>query len=108
MPTKLTKTDKTYFVDDGAKRGPMTMFRVRFHPTVPKLLALCVDRRVAVWDLNGQPEEIKKKKGKVVAKVPTGASGLSLLSELFGMIQVLARPICNPASGRSINGHTAE
>lgn len=66
MPTKLTKTEKTFFVDDGAKRGPMTMFRVRFHPTEPKLLALCVDRRVAVWDLNGEPEEIKKKKGKVV------------------------------------------
>lgn len=66
MPDKLTKTEKTFFVDDGAKRGPMTMFRVRFHPTEPKLLALCVDRRVAVWDLNGQPQEVKGKKDKVV------------------------------------------
>lgn len=66
MPTKLTKVEKTFFVDDGAKRGPMTMFRVRFHPTEPKLLALCVDRRVAVWDLNGEPQEVKGKKDKRV------------------------------------------
>ena len=66
MPDKLTKTAKTYFVDDGAKRGPMTMFRVRFHPNDPKLLALCVDRRVAVWDVDGEPQEIKNKKDKVV------------------------------------------
>lgn len=63
---KLTKTEKTYFVDDGAKRGPMTMFRVRFHPTEPKLLALCVDRRVACWDVNGELHEVKNKKEKCV------------------------------------------
>lgn len=63
---KLTKVETPYFVDDGAKRGPMTMFRVRFHPTEPKLLALCVDRRVACWDLNGEPREVKGKKEKVV------------------------------------------
>lgn len=66
MPDKLTKTDKTFFVDDGAKRGPMTMFRVRFHPTEPKLLAVCVDRRVAYWDLNAEPHEVKDKKEKVI------------------------------------------
>jgi WD40 repeat protein len=66
MPDKLTKVDKLFFVDDGAKRGPMTMFRVRFHPTEPKMLALCVDRRVAVWDLNGEPQEVKNKKEKCV------------------------------------------
>lgn len=66
MASKLTKTEKTYFVDDGAKRGPMTMFRVRFHPTQPRLLALCVDRRVAVWDANGEPQSVKNKKEKCV------------------------------------------
>ncbi|MFM9961921.1 MAG: WD40 repeat domain-containing protein [Planctomycetaceae bacterium] len=66
MPIKLTKTEKTYFVDDGNKRGPMTMFRVRFHPTEPKLLALCVDRRVACWDMNGEPQQVKNKKEKCV------------------------------------------
>lgn len=66
MPDKLTMIEKLFFVDDGAKRGPMTMFRVRFHPTEPKLLALCADRRVAVWDLNGEPQEIKNKKEKCV------------------------------------------
>jgi WD40 repeat protein len=66
MPGKLTKTEKTYFVDDGAKRGPLTMFRVRFHPTEDKLLALCVDRRVASWDLNGELQAVKNKKERCV------------------------------------------
>lgn len=65
-PSKLTKVEKLFFVDDAAGRGPMTMFRVRFHPTEAKLLALCVDRRVALWDLNGEPEEVKGKKEKCV------------------------------------------
>jgi WD40 repeat protein len=64
MPYKLQKTEKTLFVDDGAKRGPMTMFRVRFHPTEAKLAALCVDRRAAVWDLNGEPVAVKGQKEK--------------------------------------------
>ena len=66
MPGKLTKTEKLYFVDDGAKRGPLTMFRVRFHPTEDKLLALCVDRRVACWDLNGELQTVKNRKEKCV------------------------------------------
>lgn len=66
MPDKLTKIENTFFVDDGTKRGPLTMFRVRFHPTEPKLLALCVDRRVACWDVNGEPQEVKNKKEKCV------------------------------------------
>jgi WD40 repeat protein len=37
-PIKLTKSEKLFFVDDGAKRGPMTMFRIRFHPGEPKLV----------------------------------------------------------------------
>jgi WD40 repeat protein len=66
MPSKLTKTEKIYFVDDGAKRGPLTMFRVRFHPTEAKLLALCADRRVACWDVNGELQTAKNKKDKCV------------------------------------------
>lgn len=42
------------------------MFRVTFHPTDRKLLALCADRRVACWDLDGEPREVKGKKDKVV------------------------------------------
>jgi WD40 repeat protein len=66
MPGQLTKTKKTYFVDDGAKRGPLTIFRVRFHPTKDKLLALCVDRRVACWDVNGESQTVKSKQEKCV------------------------------------------
>lgn len=66
MANKLSKTDKTLFIDDGHDRGPMTMFRVRFHPTQPKLLAQCVDRRVALWDLKAEPEEVDRKKEKYV------------------------------------------
>jgi WD40 repeat protein len=50
-PTRLTKL-KTYHVDDGAKRGPLTMSQVRFHPTERVLFAACADRRVAVWNLD--------------------------------------------------------
>ena len=65
-PSKLTKSDKVYFVDDGANRGPMTMFRVRFHPRAARLLAQCVDRRLACWDLNAEMQEVKRRKGKCV------------------------------------------
>ena len=57
-PTKLTKL-KTYHVDDGAKRGPMTMSQVRFHPTERVLLAACADRRVAVWNLDDKEVTVK-------------------------------------------------
>ena len=60
MPDKLTKLDKIFWIDDGAKRGPMTMARVRFHPTAPKVVAQCVDRKLAVWDLNAAPGKEKK------------------------------------------------
>jgi WD40 repeat protein len=65
-PTKITKSKKTYFVDDGANRGPMTMFRVAFHPSEPKLLAQCADRRLACWNLDGEVEQIKGRKDTCV------------------------------------------
>jgi WD40 repeat protein len=57
-PTKLTKL-KTYHVDDGAKRGPLTMSQVRFHPTERVLFAACADRRIAVWNLDGKETTVK-------------------------------------------------
>jgi WD40 repeat protein len=57
-PTKLTKW-KTYHVDDGVRRGPLTMSQVRFHPTERVLLAACADRRVAVWNLDGKETTVK-------------------------------------------------
>lgn len=57
-PTRLTKW-KTYHIDDGAKRGPMTMSQVRFHPTERVLLAACADRRVAVWRLDDKEATAK-------------------------------------------------
>ena len=35
---KATKGDKTYAVDDGEKRGPLTLARLRLHPTVRAML----------------------------------------------------------------------
>lgn len=58
MPTKLTKL-KTYHIDDGAKRGPLTVSQVRFHPTARALLAACADRRVAVWNLDDKETTVK-------------------------------------------------
>lgn len=57
-PSKLTKW-KTYQVDDGAKRGPLTMSQVRFHPTEQLLFAATGDRRVAVWNLNDKETTAK-------------------------------------------------
>jgi len=57
---KATKSDKTYSVDDGEKRGPMTMARLRLHPTARFLLGQCADRRLAVWDLDAAPQKGKK------------------------------------------------
>jgi WD40 repeat protein len=63
--TKITKVEKSFLADDGQKRGPMTMSRLRFHPREPKLLAQIVDRRLALFDLDAEPVEISKK-GKQV------------------------------------------
>lgn len=66
MPTKLIKVEKKYFVDDGHNRGPMTMLRVRFHPTEDKLMAACADRRVAWFDLSVEADQEVKGQGKCV------------------------------------------
>lgn len=57
-PSKLTRL-KTYHVDDGARRGPLTMSQVRFHPAGRALLAACADRRVAVWNLDDRETTVK-------------------------------------------------
>jgi len=57
-PTKLNKL-KTYHIDDGAKRGPMTMSQVRLHPTERVLLAACADRRIAVWNLDDKEATVR-------------------------------------------------
>ena len=59
---QLTKSEHVCFIDDGAKRGPLTMFRVRFHRTEAKLFAQCADRRLAMWDLATEPQPVKGKK----------------------------------------------
>ena len=64
MPTKLTKVEKTYLVDDGNNRGPMTMLRVRFHPKETKLIAACADRRAAWFDLAAEADQDVKGHGK--------------------------------------------
>ncbi len=66
MLTKLTKVEKTFFVDDGNKRGPMTMLRVRFHPAEKRLIAACADRRAAWFDLTADADQEVKGQGKCV------------------------------------------
>lgn len=66
MPSKLTKVEKTFFVDDGNKRGPLTMLRVRFHPAEQKLIAASADRRVAWFDLTADADQDVKGHGKCV------------------------------------------
>ena len=57
-PTKLSKW-KTYHIGDGAKRGPLTMSQVRFHPTERVLFAATADRHIAVWNLDGKEATVK-------------------------------------------------
>jgi WD40 repeat protein len=57
-PTKLTKV-KTFHIDDGAKRGPLTISQVRYHPTERFLFAACADRRIAVWNLDDKETTVK-------------------------------------------------
>lgn len=57
---KAVGPEKTLSVDDGHKRGPLTMVRLRFHPTQRFLLGQCVDRRLAVWDADAAPAAGKK------------------------------------------------
>ena len=64
MAEKLVQTKKSYYVDDGQKRGPLTMFRLRHHPDGKHLFGQCVDRRLALWNL--EAETVKVKKGEYV------------------------------------------
>ncbi len=57
---KITKWERVFFIDDGEKRGPMTISQVVFHPTERRLIAACTDRRVGIWDLDGAREKLKK------------------------------------------------
>jgi WD40 repeat protein len=60
---KVTKSEKSYIVTDGEKRGPLTMSRVKFHPSGRHVLAACADRRLAFWDLAGEPVKEKNREG---------------------------------------------
>lgn len=62
--TQITKLDKILFADDGAKRGPMTMSRLCYHPRGQKLMAQIADRRLALFDLNAEPVAKSKGTGK--------------------------------------------
>lgn len=68
-PTQLTKSDKTFLVQEPETKRPLSLVRVAFHPTEPFLLGQIVDSRLAVWHLNG---EAVPTKGKPGAAVPGG------------------------------------
>lgn len=63
---RITKVDKAFLADDGAKRGPLTMSRVLFHPRERRLAAACADRRIAVFDLDASADHEVRGKGKHV------------------------------------------
>lgn len=56
MP-ELTATPigKTFSLDDGERRGPLSIARLRFHPTARVLFGQCADRRLGAWDLDAAP-----------------------------------------------------
>lgn len=58
---QIKKVEKAFFADDGAKRGPLSMSRLRFHPQGAKLLAQTADRRLALFNL--EAEATQKGKG---------------------------------------------
>ena len=75
MAEKLVQTKKSYYVDDGQKRGPLTMFRLRHHPHGKYLLGQCVDRRLALWNLDAEPVKVKKGEHVVGTLVCPHAAG---------------------------------
>jgi WD40 repeat protein len=78
-PSKLTKL-KTYHIDDGAKRGPLTMSQVRFHPTERFLFAATADRRIAVWNLDDK---------EATAKNLTAVPGMLVCPHELGWVRCL-------------------
>jgi WD40 repeat protein len=46
---------KTFTLDDGEGRGPLSIARLRFHPTARVLFGQCADRRLGAWDLDAAP-----------------------------------------------------
>lgn len=72
---KAARTEKTYAVDDGEKRGPLTLARLHFHPTARFLLGQCADRRLALWDLDAAPQPGKKGNAAAGALVCPHAAG---------------------------------
>lgn len=79
----ITKLDKTLFADDGEKRGPLTMSRLRYHPREPKLLAQVADRRPACFDLNAKPTGKAKGKGEHIV-------GQLVCSHEIGWVRAIA------------------
>ena len=66
MP-ELTATPmgKNFTLDDGQGRGPLSIARLRFHPTARVLFGQCADRRLGAWDLDAAP--MPSKSGESVA-----------------------------------------
>lgn len=58
LPTKLVKADRACHIKDSSKR-PLSIVRLQFHPTAPRLLAQIVDSSLALWDLDGKPTETR-------------------------------------------------
>lgn len=60
MP-ELTATPmgKNFTLDDGQGRGPLSIARLRFHPTARVLFGQCADRRLGAWDLDATPRPSK-------------------------------------------------
>lgn len=49
---------RAFHIKDSS-RGPLSIVRLQFHPSVPRLLAQIVDSSLALWDLDGKPAETK-------------------------------------------------
>lgn len=61
-PTNLqfVRDNKSFYVPSAF--SPIRIVRLKFHPTEPYLLAQVSDRRLAIWDLRGEPEKTKGQK----------------------------------------------
>lgn len=61
--SEVGRRERTYLIADGEKRGPLTISRVKYHPTARRLTAACADRRLALWDLDGEPVKERNREG---------------------------------------------
>lgn len=57
---EFVKSPRSFSIDDGEKRGPLSLARLAFHPSGTLLYGQVADRRLALWNLAAEATQTKK------------------------------------------------